>query len=54
MFRDRPMLIDAANADELSRDVVMKLLRGGFAGADPGRGRFRDLPKVAVRNQVHR
>jgi len=39
-------------ADELSQDVVVRILKGDFAGADPDRGRFRDLLKVAVRNMV--
>lgn len=39
-------------ADDLAQDVVLRLLGGDFAGADPGRGRFRDLLKVAVRNMV--
>ena len=38
--------------DELAQDVVVRLLRGDSAGADPDRGRFRDLLKVAVRNMV--
>jgi RNA polymerase sigma factor (sigma-70 family) len=39
-------------ADELSQDVYVRILNGDFAGADPQRGRFRDLLKVAVRNMV--
>ncbi len=39
-------------ADELSQDVVVRILKGDFAGADQDRGRFRDLLKVAVRNMV--
>jgi hypothetical protein len=31
---------------------MVRLLRGDFAGADPSRGRFRDLLKTAVRNMV--
>jgi sigma-70-like protein len=46
------MLRDSQDADELAQEIVMKLLRGDFAGADPQRGRFRDLLKVAARNQV--
>lgn len=38
--------------DELSQDVVVRLLNGDFSGANPNRGRFRDLLKVAVRNMV--
>lgn len=39
-------------ADELAQDVVVRLMQGDFAGADPARGRFRDLLKTAVRNMV--
>lgn len=46
------MVPHAADADELSQEIVMRLLRGDFSGADPRRGRFRDLLKVSVRNQV--
>jgi len=41
-----------ADADDLAQDVVVRLLAGDFSGADPGRGRFRDLLKTAVRNMV--
>lgn len=40
------------DADDVSHDVVVRLLAGDFAGADPGRGRFRDLLRVAIRNMV--
>ncbi len=40
------------DADELAQDVVLRLMRGDFAGADPSRGRFRDFLKTAVRNMV--
>ncbi|HQR43336.1 MAG TPA: sigma-70 family RNA polymerase sigma factor [Gemmatales bacterium] len=40
-------------ADELAQEVVLRLMRGDFAGADPTRGRFRDFLKIAVRNMVH-
>ena len=43
---------DPQDADEVAHDVVVKLLRGGFAGADPKRGRFRDLLTVATHNVV--
>jgi DNA-directed RNA polymerase specialized sigma24 family protein len=43
---------DAADADELAQEVVVRLLSGDFAGADAGRGRFRDLLKTAMRNMV--
>ncbi len=46
------MLKDATDADELAQDVIVRLLKGDFAGADPTRGRFRDLLKTAARNMV--
>ncbi|MEZ6097091.1 MAG: sigma factor [Pirellulaceae bacterium] len=39
-------------ADELAQDAMVRLLKGDFAGADPGRGRFRDLLKTAIRNMA--
>jgi RNA polymerase sigma-70 factor (ECF subfamily) len=36
----------------VTHDVVVRLLGGDFAGADPARGRFRDLLKTAIRNMV--
>lgn len=39
-------------ADDLAQDVMLRLLAGDFGGADPDRGRFRDLLKVAIRNMV--
>jgi RNA polymerase sigma-70 factor (ECF subfamily) len=47
------MMRSRDDADELSQEVVVRLMRGDFAGADPGRGRFRDFLKTAVRNMVH-
>lgn len=41
---------DQHAADDLAQDALVRLLRGDFAGADPNRGRFRDLIKAAVRN----
>src|SRR5262245_5988742 len=40
------------DADELAQEVIVRLMRGDFAGADPSRGRFRDFLKTAVRNMV--
>lgn len=48
------ILRDSEQADELSQDVIVRMLRGDFAGADPNRGRFRDLLKTAVRNIAHK
>lgn len=43
---------DETDADELAQEVVLRLLQGDFAGANPDRGRFRDLLKTAIRNMV--
>jgi len=40
------------DAEDLAQDLVVRLLASDFAGADPGRGRFRDLLKTAIRNMV--
>lgn len=48
----RALTKDDAEADEISQEAVVRILSGDFAGADPERGRFRDLLKVAVRNMV--
>jgi len=40
------------DVDDVTHDVVVRLLSGDFAGADPARGRFRDLLKTAIRNMV--
>lgn len=40
------------DADEVAQDVFLRLMNGDFAGADPNRGRFRDLIKTATRNMV--
>ncbi len=39
-------------ADDITQDVIVRLLQGDFAGADPQKGRFRDLLKTAVRNMT--
>jgi RNA polymerase sigma factor (sigma-70 family) len=41
-----------ADADELAQTILVKLIEGDFGAADPNRGRFRDLLKVAIRNLV--
>ena len=39
-------------ADEVSQDVIVRMLKGDLGGADADRGRFRDFLKVVVRNMV--
>jgi RNA polymerase sigma-70 factor (ECF subfamily) len=46
------MLRDAAAAEELAQEFAVRFLRGDFRVADPGRGRFRDFLKTAVRRQA--
>jgi hypothetical protein len=40
------------DAEELTQEVLVRLLSGSFQNANPERGRFRDLLKVAVLNLV--
>jgi len=40
------------DAEELAQDVVLRLMRGDFSGANPEKGRFRDLLKTAIRNMI--
>lgn len=47
------ILKNAEDADELAQEAMVRLMKGDFAGADPDRGRFRDLLKTAVRNMIH-
>ena len=41
---------DTDEADELAQDLMVRLMRGDFGGADPAKGRFRDFLKMAIRN----
>jgi DNA-directed RNA polymerase specialized sigma24 family protein len=41
-------LRDIEAADDLAQEFAMRLLRGDFKNADPGKGRFRDFLKRAV------
>jgi RNA polymerase sigma-70 factor (ECF subfamily) len=43
---------DNHESEELAQEFVLRILNGDFAGADPHRGRFRDLLKTAVRNMI--
>ena len=40
------------DGEELAQEVIVRLLKGDFAGADPNRGRFRDFLKTVIRNMV--
>jgi RNA polymerase sigma factor (sigma-70 family) len=46
------MIRDPHDAEDVAQNVMVRLLEGDFAGADPSRGRFRDLLKTAIRNMV--
>jgi RNA polymerase sigma-70 factor (ECF subfamily) len=45
-------LHDEAAAQELTQEFAVRFLRGDFRRADPGRGRFRDFLKTALRHLV--
>jgi RNA polymerase sigma-70 factor (ECF subfamily) len=46
------MVRNQQDAEDVTQDVLVRFLAGDFAGADPGRGRFRDFLKTAIRNMV--
>jgi RNA polymerase sigma-70 factor (ECF subfamily) len=46
----RAMVHDEEAAEELTHEFVVRFLRGDFRGADPARGRFRDLLRRALRH----
>jgi RNA polymerase sigma-70 factor (ECF subfamily) len=43
-------LRDPDAADEVAQELAVRFLQGKFKAADPRRGRFRDLVKVALRH----
>ena len=47
-------LRDGHAADELAQEFALSFVQGGFKGADPGRGRFRDYVKTSLFNLVRR
>lgn len=46
------LLLNSSEVDDVTQDVLMRLLRGDFASADAMKGRFRDYLKIAVKNMV--
>jgi len=44
------LLRDPDAADELTQEFAVRFLRGDFRNVDPGRGRFRDFVKQALRH----
>jgi RNA polymerase sigma-70 factor (ECF subfamily) len=46
------MLREPQTAEELTQEFAVRFLRGDFKKADPGRGRFRDFLKTALRHLV--
>jgi RNA polymerase sigma-70 factor (ECF subfamily) len=46
------MVRDPAAAEELTQEFAVRFLRGDCRRADPGRGRFRDFLKTALRHLV--
>ncbi len=46
-------LRDPSAAEDLTQDFAVRFLRGDFKGADPGKGRFRDYLRTAVRHLAH-
>jgi RNA polymerase sigma factor (sigma-70 family) len=48
----RAIVADPTEAADLAQDMFVRLLNGKFAHATPGKGRFRDMLKVAIRNLI--
>jgi RNA polymerase sigma-70 factor (ECF subfamily) len=46
------LIRDPQDADEVAQDLLVRLLRGQFAAANPQRGRFRHMLAVAAHNLV--
>ncbi|HMP77858.1 MAG TPA: sigma factor [Pirellulaceae bacterium] len=41
-----------ADADEVAQDILVRMLQGDFANADPNKGKFRHFLKTAIRNLI--
>ena len=46
------LLQNHPDAEDLAQEIFIRFMRGDFASADSGRGRFRDFLKVAIKNMV--
>lgn len=46
------MIGNEQDANDVSQELALKLLKGSFAGVQPERGRFRSYLKGAIRNTV--
>ncbi|MCA9218415.1 MAG: sigma-70 family RNA polymerase sigma factor [Planctomycetales bacterium] len=46
------ILRDESSSEELAQEVIIRVLQGDFASADPERGRFRDFLKTVIRNMA--
>lgn len=48
----RKIVDNDSDANDLAQEIVVRMLKGDFAGADSNRGKFRNLLKVAVKNMI--
>lgn len=46
------LLKDRHEAEEVAQDFLLRVVKGGFAAAQPSRGRFRDYLRVSLRHAV--
>ena len=46
------LMSDTHDADDVTQELLLEVLRRGLARRDPGRGRFRDYLKAIIRNTV--
>jgi hypothetical protein len=46
------LMRDAQDADDVTQELLLEVLRRGLARREPGRGRFRDYLKAIIRNSV--
>jgi hypothetical protein len=46
------LMRDAHDADDVTQELLLEVLRRGLARREPGRGRFRDYLRAIIRNTV--